>query len=524
MEQQAHGSLIDCETREEPHGSQASGSRAHGSQPHGTHGLPNNPSPSFPEARIRRRPEWLKDYDLGTDLFDAGRMNFADAGRKNFAGDEGMTFALSLAGDRGMTKAGKEGMNFDLSLAGDRAADRGMAVDRGMFLSGSEYFASISSSSGQQTASVGVNPQSVSPPPSQIGSPLFWVGVGVALSAIFSWNYAMQQAFKSLTEQMNTQNNQFNPAFSARSPFPFSPPPASQPATSPFRAASQPAVTVDIPATKVEAAPVTDAIKEKETDILEEREIKEEPKKYAFVDVSPEETSLNTPFSSVEDVNDTSSSKDVQFAKEASQNGAAFKPGPGASEGSQSSRIHGLMKLTCNIYQCFGILVLLEGLQKCLLEENRRLEKAGSFLSVEALEKMMDDPTVQKMVYPYLPEEMRNPTTFKWMLQNPQYRQQLEEMLNNMSGSSEWDSQMVDSLKNFDLSSPEVKQQFDQIGLTPEEVISKIMANPDVALAFQNPRVQQAIMECSQNPLSIAKYQNDKEVMDVFNKISEILG
>ncbi|KAJ6369582.1 hypothetical protein OIU76_027927 [Salix suchowensis] len=298
----------------------------------------------------------------------------------------------------------------------------------------------------------------------------------------------MQQAFKSLTEQMNTQNNQFNPAFSARSPFPFSPPPASQPATSPFRAASQPAVTVDIPATKVEAAPVTDAIKEKETDILEEREIKEEPKKYAFVDVSPEETSLNTPFSSVQDVNDTSSSKDVQFAKEASQNGAAFKPGPGASEGSQSS------------------------------------QKAGSFLSVEALEKMMDDPTVQKMVYPYLPEEMRNPTTFKWMLQNPQYRQQLEEMLNNMSGSSEWDSQMVDSLKNFDLSSPEIKQQFDQIGLTPEEVISKIMANPDVALAFQNPRVQQAIMECSQNPLSIAKYQNDKEVMDVFNKISEILG
>lgn len=35
----------------------------------------------------------------------------------------------------------------------------------------------------------------------------------------------------------------------------------------------------------------------------------------------------------------------------------------------------------------------------------------------------------------------------------------------------------------------------DQIGLTPEEVISKIMANPDVAMAFQNPRVQAAIMD-----------------------------
>ncbi|KAG6777382.1 hypothetical protein POTOM_017203 [Populus tomentosa] len=372
---------------------------------------------------------------------------------------------------------------------------------------GSEYFASISSSSGKQTASVGVNPQPVSPPPSQIGSPLFWVGVGVGLSAIFSWvritggyqgkelgfrvkvgaerwmvssfvdgklNYAMQQAFKSLTEQMNTQNNQFNPAFSARPPFPFSPPPASQPSTSPSPAASQPAITVDIPATKVEAAPTTDVGKQKETDFLEEREIKEETKKYAFVDISPEETSLNTPFSSVEDDNDTSSSKDVQFAKKVFQNGAAFKEGQGAAEGSQSTR---------------------------------------PFLSVEALEKMMEDPTMQKMVYPYLPEEMRNPTTFKWMLQNPQYRQQLEDMLNNMGGSGKWDSQMMDSLKDFDLNSAEVKQQFDQIGLTPEEVISKIMANPDVAMAFQNPRVQQAIMECSQNPLNISKYQNDKECL-----------
>lgn len=39
----------------------------------------------------------------------------------------------------------------------------------------------------------------------------------------------------------------------------------------------------------------------------------------------------------------------------------------------------------------------------------------------------------------------------------------------------------------------------DQIGLSPEEVISKIMANPDVAMAFQNPRVQAAIMDVSSN-------------------------
>lgn len=31
---------------------------------------------------------------------------------------------------------------------------------------------------------------------------------------------------------------------------------------------------------------------------------------------------------------------------------------------------------------------------------------------------------------------------------------------NNMGGGSEWDKRMMESMKNFDLSSPEVKQQF----------------------------------------------------------------
>ncbi|XP_039043572.1 protein TIC 40, chloroplastic-like [Hibiscus syriacus] len=350
--------------------------------------------------------------------------------------------------------------------------------------SGDERFASISSSN-QQTSSVGVNPfPTVPPPSSQIGSPLFWIGVGVGLSALFTWvasslkKYAMQQAFKTMMGQMNTKNNQFgNAAFPSGSPFPFPTPPSQGPVTSP-PPPYQSKVTVDVPATKVESAPITDPAtngkSETETTV---------PKKYAFVDVSPEESMQKNVF---EDVVELSSSDNAQIPKDVSDNGAASK---------QDASAFGN-------YQTTG--------------------RAGPALSVDALEKMMEDPTVQKMVYPYLPEEMRNPETFKWMLQNPQYRQQLQDMLNNMGGSSEWDNRMMDSLKNFDLNSREVKQQFDQIGLTPEEVISKIMANPEVAMAFQNPRVQAAIMDCSQNPLSIAKYQNDKEVMDVFNKISEL--
>ncbi|XP_015949456.1 protein TIC 40, chloroplastic [Arachis duranensis] len=360
-------------------------------------------------------------------------------------------------------------------------------------------FASVSSSSGQETtSSVGFNPQISPSPSSTIGSPLFWISVGVGLSALFSWGvgrlkkYAMQQAFKTMMGSMgqtNSQNNQFSSsAFSAGSPFPFPVPsaPASGPTSSAgsegiqsrspsTQSSSRSSVTVDVSATKVEA-PAT-------TNVKDEEEVKNEPKKMAFVDVSPEETVQKSPFETYND-DESSSSTEARVPDEVSQNGAPSNQGFGDSPGSQSTR--------------------------------------KSVLSVEALEKMMEDPTVQKMVYPYLPEEMRNPTTFKWMLQNPQYRQQLEEMLNDMGGGTEWDGRMMDTLKKFDINSPEVKQQFDQIGLSPEEVISRIMGDPEVARAFQNPRVQAAIMDCSENPMNITKYQNDKEVMDVFNKISEM--
>ncbi|XP_051149976.1 protein TIC 40, chloroplastic [Andrographis paniculata] len=353
-----------------------------------------------------------------------------------------------------------------------------------------DCFASIASGS-QQTSSVGVNPQaSVPPSSSQVGTPLFWIGVGVGLSALFSWvagrakKYAMEQAFKTLSQQMNAQNSPFgNAAYSPGSSFAF-PPTATPPSDSsrtPTPVASQP-VTVDVPVTNVKEPP-SPAVEDKV-------EPEKESRKYAFVDVSPEETLQKNDFENFKDSINSESMNGSQSPEQSNQekffqSSSNTKQETGASDGPFAN-------------------------------------KTSPLLSVEALEKMMEDPTVQKMVYPYLPEEMRNPTTFKWMLQNPQYRQQLQDMLNNMGGSPEWDSRMMESLKNFDLSSPEIKQQFDQIGLTPEEVISKIMANPEVAMAFQNPRVQAAIMDCSQNPMSIAKYQNDKEVMDVFNKISEL--
>ncbi|KAL5675905.1 hypothetical protein ACJX0J_012036, partial [Zea mays] len=341
-------------------------------------------------------------------------------------------------------------------------------------------FASMSSSTANENMSTETGTLPPMPPPSSyIGSPVFWIGVGVALSVAFTTvssmlkKYAMEQAFKSMMTQAPPNS------FGSNSPFPFGMPPQASPTApssfsylEPRKGTSPQVSTVDVSATEVDAAGTS-----KEVDVTE---TPKPSKNFAFVDVSPEDLQQKDLQSSLEMVDvkhDSTESESKEDTEEkAPRNGATFKLNEDAARGPTES------------------------------------SQSGPMLSVETIEKMMEDPAVQKMVYPYLPEEMRNPDSFKWMLQNPMYRQQLQDMLKNMGGSpDQWDNRMLDHLKNFDLSSPEVRQQFAQVGMTPEEVVSKIMANPDVAVAFQNPKIQTAIMDCSQNPLNIVKYQNDKE-------------
>ncbi|KAL5056732.1 hypothetical protein RYX36_028336 [Vicia faba] len=179
------------------------------------------------------------------------------------------------------------------------------------------------------------------------GSPLFWIGVGVGFSALFSVvrtiKYAMQQALNTIMGQINTQNN--NPfdsgAFSPGSPFPFPMPSASGPATpagfagnqsqaTSARTTSQSTITVDIPSTKVEAAASAPDI-----NVKEEVGVKNEPKKS---DVSPEETVQKNAFERFKDVDESSSFKEACALAEASQNGAPFNQGFGNSPGSLSAR------------------------------------------------------------------------------------------------------------------------------------------------------------------------------------------
>ncbi|KAL6538586.1 hypothetical protein OROGR_012574 [Orobanche gracilis] len=220
-------------------------------------------------------------------------------------------------------------------------------------------FASIASS-GQQTSSVGASPQIPVPlsSSSQLGSPLFWIGVGVGFSALFSWKYAMEQAFKTFTQQMNTQNNPFanaqnnpfgntqNNPFAPGSPFPFPPPPQTIPTSdsfktgapsfqtitsSPFKSGAASQSVTDVPVTKVEDPPSTSVKDKVEPD--------DAPKKYAFVDVSSEETVRKNAFK--EDYKESSVQRDSpnnysQSSQHVSQNGTASTQGAGASQGPSS--------------------------------------------------------------------------------------------------------------------------------------------------------------------------------------------
>jgi hypothetical protein len=50
------------------------------------------------------------------------------------------------------------------------------------------------------------------------------------------------------------------------------------------------------------------------------------------------------------------------------------------------------------------------------------------------METMLRNPEMQKMLYPYLPEPMRNPSSIEWMLSNPEVKKQMAQMFESQVG------------------------------------------------------------------------------------------
>ena len=64
---------------------------------------------------------------------------------------------------------------------------------------------------------------------------------------------------------------------------------------------------------------------------------------------------------------------------------------------------------------------------------------------------------------------------------------------------------------------------------TPEDMLSKIMANPDATALFlkaqQNPKIMAALQDVQANgPGAMSKYANDPEIMSVVKELQSIIG
>lgn len=55
-----------------------------------------------------------------------------------------------------------------------------------------------------------------------------------------------------------------------------------------------------------------------------------------------------------------------------------------------------------------------------------------------------------------------------------------------MGGSPEWDNRMMDSLKNFDLSSPDIKQQFGEFYFGLSLAVYASYRKPNIELIILN--------------------------------------
>ncbi|CAI5495449.1 unnamed protein product, partial [Closterium sp. Naga37s-1] len=427
------------------------------------------------------------------------------------------------------------------AAAGGRGASRG--GDR------------VSSAAAQQVLLASVSQSTSAPPPvrasqasSYPGTPLMWVGVGVALSLFASWGskFVMQRMQQAMMKQMmNAMQGGGGPGGAANPfaaagmggganpfaamggsdnpfaamggggaanpfggmPFPPPPPPASSPSSSPSSSKPKSSSTAAKASAVVDvAAQVSDAKPAAAAAAAPSSATTSTTSSSSGTTASSSSAASSAPAEEAE-----SSSKKKSFFQDAEvveePSGGGFSWGnAGSASSSGTNASNATWDTSTNSFANGGA-----------------GGGAKGKMTVEALEKMLEDPMVQKMVFPYLPEEMRDPATFKWMMQSPMYRQQLESMLDNMGGTG-FDDRVLDMMKSFDLNSPEVKDQFSQLGMSPEDVVGKIMSNPKLAAAFQNPRLQAAILDVSSNPVNWTKYQNDAEVMEIFNQIQELFA
>lgn len=80
-----------------------------------------------------------------------------------------------------------------------------------------------------------------------------------------------------------------------------------------------------------------------------------------------------------------------------------------------------------------------------------------------------------------------------------------------------------DAVSGFDIGSPEVQAQFDQLGMKPDEFMNKVWSDPELVAGMSNPKVQAALMDMQKNPMNAMKHMQDPEVSKVLMRMQQIM-
>ena len=81
------------------------------------------------------------------------------------------------------------------------------------------------------------------------------------------------------------------------------------------------------------------------------------------------------------------------------------------------------------------------------------------------METMLRNPEMQKMLYPYLPEPMRNPSSIEWMLSNPEVKKQMASMFEQQASHRGTETQAGGDNAAFHYSSNNVDRVLMLFGL-----------------------------------------------------------
>ena len=145
---------------------------------------------------------------------------------------------------------------------------------------------------------------------------------------------------------------------------------------------------------------------------------------------------------------------------------------------------------------------------------------------MDMMESMMKDPNMRDYMLSSLPEGMRNPEMLDMMFKNPMMREQMKSMLANPDAMKEMmqngmpDMSTMPNMQN--MSAEDVKSHFDSLGMTQEQAIQAMYNDPELMSSMAKPKVQQAIMDVSQQPNNITKYADDPDIMKALTKMQQL--